>query len=56
MSFVHAKPSPLVLATVMQQCVKVITPGAEAAVALAVLPGRTFKASVVEIEKGASTG
>lgn len=56
MSFVHAKSSPLVLATVMQQYVKVITPGAEAAVALAVLPGRTFKASVVEIEKGAGTG
>lgn len=56
MSFVHAKPSPLILATVMQQYVNVITPGAEAEVALAVLPGRTFKASVVEIEKGAGTG
>jgi multidrug resistance efflux pump len=56
MSFVRANPSPLVLATVMQQYVNVIKPGAEAEVALQVLPGRTFKASVVEIEKGTGTG
>jgi len=56
MSFVQAKPVPLILATVMQQYVNVIVPGAEAEVALQVLPGRTFKASVVEIEKGTGTG
>ena len=56
MSFVHADPAPLVLATVVQQYVSVITPGAEAEVALQVLPGRTFKASVVEIEKGTGSG
>jgi multidrug resistance efflux pump len=56
MSFVHAKPNPLVLATVVQQYVHVIKPGAEAEVALQILPGRTFKASVVEIEKGTGSG
>lgn len=56
MSFVQAKPAPLVLATIVQQYVNVIVPGAEAEVALQVLPGRTFKASVVEIEKGTGTG
>ncbi len=56
MSFVQAKPNPLVLATVVQQYVHVITPGAQAEVALQILPGRTFKASIVGIEKGAGTG
>ena len=56
MSFVQANPSPLVLATVVQQYVHVISPGAQAEVALQILPGRTFRASVVEIEKGAGTG
>jgi multidrug resistance efflux pump len=56
MSFVQAKPAPLILATVVQQYVNVIVPGAEAEVALAVLPGRTFKASVVEIERGTGSG
>jgi multidrug resistance efflux pump len=56
MTFVYSKRQTLVSATVVQQYVNVIKPGADAEVALAVLPGRTLKAKVIGIEMAVGTG
>ena len=56
MVFVNQRSNPLLVATVMQNYVNVVKPGAEAEVAIPALPGKILHAKVLGIEKATGSG